>query len=38
MYLQVINSYIYLLVAQEHMKQRPGGIVLIKITFASEKF
>ena len=38
MYLQIINSYIYLLIAQEHMKQRPGGTVHIEITFVSEFF
>ncbi|ONM39550.1 hypothetical protein ZEAMMB73_Zm00001d043978 [Zea mays] len=30
---EIINSYIYLLIAQEHMKQRPGGTVHIEITF-----
>ncbi|ONM51901.1 hypothetical protein ZEAMMB73_Zm00001d019012 [Zea mays] len=35
---QIINSYIYLLIAQEHMKQRPGGTVHIEITFVSEFF
>lgn len=38
MYLQIINSYIYLLIAQEHMKQRPGGTVHIEITFVGEFF
>jgi hypothetical protein len=36
MYLQVINSYIYLLIEQEHMKQHPGGIVHMEITFVRE--
>jgi hypothetical protein len=36
MYVQVINSYVYLLVAQEHMKQCPGGTVHIETMFASD--
>jgi hypothetical protein len=38
MYLQVINSYIYLLIAQGHMKQHPSGTVHIEITFVGEFF
>jgi hypothetical protein len=38
MYLQVINSYIYLLIAQEHMKQHPCGTVHLEITFVGEFF
>jgi hypothetical protein len=38
MYLQVINSYIYLLIAQGHMKQHPSGTVHVEITFVGEFF
>ncbi|WVZ83862.1 hypothetical protein U9M48_030958 [Paspalum notatum var. saurae] len=35
---EVINSYLTLLMAQEHLKQRPGGTVLIEPTFTAEMF
>ena len=38
MYLKVINSYIYLLIAQGHMKQHPSGTIHIEITFVGEFF
>jgi hypothetical protein len=38
MYLHIINSYIYLLIRQGHMKQHPSGTVHIEITFVGEFF
>ncbi|KAL5663955.1 hypothetical protein ACJX0J_024063, partial [Zea mays] len=34
----VINSYIYLLIAQGHMKQHPSGTVHVEITFVAKGF